>query len=321
MKALYPCDLHTHSTRSDGCDTIPELIQRAAKCGIRILGIADHDVLPISSIEIDGEMTDIIQYAQIHSVCLIHGVEFSCETMVEDVHVIGYGCCWTHPALLELEAFCTASKMKAYKATLDRLTEFGFPLKLEEVLQQPGGRIDPDKLQKKHIFEAMAKKGYFLDWITAKLFVRDHPSLNVKRQKPEAVRVIQVIQEADGLAVLAHPYLIDETITTQSGKFINRGDFIHLLQVQGLNGIESRYPYDKTTCKDRRPNFVLWREIFEQYKDTLLLSGGSDYHADQKRGSKNPRMLGECGLTMEEFFIQPAFKNLLSNEQLALFEF
>ena len=167
----------------------------------------------------------------------------------------------------------------------------------------------------------MAKKGYFSDWITAKLFVRDHPSLNVKRQKPEAVRVIQVIQEADGLAVLAHPYLIDEIITTQSGKFMNRGDFIHLLQVQGLNGIETRYTYDKTTCKDRRPNFVLWREIFEHYKDTLLLSGGSDYHADQKRGSKNPRMLGECGLTVEEFFIQPALKRLLSNEQLEFFEF
>ena len=39
-------------------------------------------------------------------------------------------------------------------------------------------------------------------------------------------------------------------------------------------------------------------------------SGGSDYHADYKKGQDNPRDLGECGLTMEEFLSVPVFARL-----------
>ena len=33
----------------------------------------------------------------------------------------------------------------------------------------------------------------------------------------------------------------------------------------------------------------------------LIISGGSDYHADGKKGGKNPREIGECGITREDF--------------------
>lgn len=36
-------------------------------------------------------------------------------------------------------------------------------------------------------------------------------------------------------------------------------------------------------------------------KRIRILSGGSDYHADAKKGAKKVRQIGECGLTMEDF--------------------
>ena len=36
-------------------------------------------------------------------------------------------------------------------------------------------------------------------------------------------------------------------------------------------------------------------------KNGLLVTGGSDYHADGKKGVKNPREIGECGITREDF--------------------
>lgn len=46
IQSVYACDLHTHTTRSDGADTPKEVISRAALKGIRILAITDHDIVP-----------------------------------------------------------------------------------------------------------------------------------------------------------------------------------------------------------------------------------------------------------------------------------
>ena len=44
------------------------------------------------------------------------------------------------------------------------------------------------------------------------------------------------------------------------------------------------------------------REVTETYaKRGLIISGGSDYHADGKKGIENPRDIGDCGITPEDF--------------------
>jgi hypothetical protein len=44
----------------------------------------------------------------------------------------------------------------------------------------------------------------------------------------------------------------------------------------------------------------------------VFASAGSDYHNDAKKGVKNPRELGECGLTMEEFLAIPNWRAVSS---------
>ncbi len=51
----YNCDLHTHSLRSDGNDTVKELIDLACTIGMKMIALTDHDVCPPKLIEVDGE--------------------------------------------------------------------------------------------------------------------------------------------------------------------------------------------------------------------------------------------------------------------------
>ena len=62
--ARYECDLHTHSVRSDGNDTVIELIEHAALDGLRVLALTDHDVRPPVAVELDGESVDAKAYAK-----------------------------------------------------------------------------------------------------------------------------------------------------------------------------------------------------------------------------------------------------------------
>lgn len=308
--ADYPCELHAHTNRSDGNDTPWELLRNAAACGIKILALTDHDVLPPELIELpDGTERNPVDAARELGVILLPGVEFSCETEVEDVHVVGLGCDWKKPALKEQEADIVRSKTESYVELIHRLDGSGYSMTLEEVLSLGNPPVPVEKLQKKRIFDTMAAKGYTKDWAQAKLLVRDSPALNVKRRKPEAASVIRLIHDAGGIAVLAHPCLIDETVTLR-GRTLSRWDYVETLIGAGLDSIEVRYTYNKTSCKDKRAPELIWQEVRERMEGRLFLSGGSDYHADYKKGVASPRELGECGLTMEEFMEIPALRRL-----------
>ena len=295
----YYADLHSHTTRSDGNDLPYELILNAEKEGVRVVGLTDHDVLPPETIDVHGDQVPICGYAEKHRVRLVRGVEFSCETMIEDCHIVGYGCDFRSAALAELCDRIQKFKESAYIELLEKLSLHGMPITVDELLDANKSTTLAD-LQKKRIFDLMAQKGYAPDWKSAKLMVRSEKALEVKRKKPDAKEVIEKLHSAGGTAILAHPFLIDEKVVYQ-GKQMSRWEFIEILIGYGLDGIESRYPYTKTTCVDRRPNEVLWQEIIERYAKRLFISGGSDYHNDEKKGTQNPRHIGECGLTEAEF--------------------
>ena len=311
MKAPYECDLHSHTVGSDGNDTPYELIQNALARGMKVLAVTDHDVLPPAFVTLpDGSQQEICSYAAERGLCLLRGIEYSCETTVQDVHIVGLGCDWDGDIMKTEVEKIAQSKARAYEETVRRLNERGYAMELEELLTMGGKRIDLTELQKKRIFDMMALKGYTTDWKSAKLLVREDPYLSVEREKPAGADIVRAIHAAGGVAILAHPWLIDETVE-HDGVQKTRWEYICGLIDAGLDGIEIRYTYDKTSCKDKRPRQVIWEEIYSLARDKgLFFSGGSDYHADAKKGTKNPREIGECGLTFEEFLSVPQFRRL-----------
>lgn len=305
----YPCDLHSHTVRSDGNDTPWELIDQAARLGLRALGITDHDIgPPVRLTTADGAEVDSVAYAAERGVRLVLGYEFSCDTHVDDVHICGYGLDWEHPDLLAEVAAAKRSKSDAYEVLCRRLTELGLPLDWQtDILHytRPDGTAatrDPDAVQRKHIFEAMAARGHAPTWSEAKLLVRDNPQLNVPRRKIDPCEAIRLIHRCGGIAILAHPYLIDEVVQIPGQPPCSRAEYIDRLIAAGLDGIEVRYTYDKTTYKGRLTPEEIEQQVRAAYTGRVrILSGGSDYHADHKKGAKQVRYLGERGLTVAEF--------------------
>ena len=305
----YPCDMHCHTVRSDGNDTPQELIDNAAALGLYAVGITDHDVTPPEVLELaDGRTVGTFDYAAERGVRVVLGYEFSCDTRVDDVHICGYGLDWNHPDLLGEVAAARQSKVQAYEELCRRLTEAGMPVDWEaDVLHylHPDGKPAgwaPADVQRKHIFEAMAARGYAAGWSEAKILVRDNPTLNVQRRKIDPTEAIGLSHRCGGVAVLAHPHLIDATIEVAGRAKRTRDEYIDDLIAAGLDGIEVRYTYDKTTYQGTQTPEAIEAEVRARYADRLrILSGGSDYHADHKKGAGKIRGLGERGLTVAEF--------------------
>lgn len=309
LAARYPCDMHCHTVRSDGNDTPQELIDNAVRVGLYALAITDHDIPPPDRVELaDGTETGAVEYAARRGVRLLLGYEFSCDTQVDDVHICGYGLDWRHPDLLEEVAAAKRSKADAYEELCRRLTARGMPVDWQaDILHftrpdgTPGVR-DPDEVQRKQIFEAMALRGHAKTWSDAKILVRDDPELNVSRRKIDPRAAIELIHRAGGIAVLAHPYLIDETVAAAGRGACSRAAYIDTLIEAGLDGIEASYTYDKTTYKGSLAPENIEQQVRRDYAHRVrIISGGSDYHADHKKGSSRVRHLGERGLTIAEF--------------------
>ena len=298
----YPVDLHTHSTRSDGNDTVQELIDSAAALGLRAVALTDHDTRPPAKIELsDGSVVSPTAYALSKKLIFIPGIEFSCDTNVDDVHIVGLGCDFSSPLFLKAERDAGISKTESYRRLTELLCEHGIQVSWDDVLRGADPPRKPAEVQRKHIFEAMALKGYAASWAEAKLLVRDDPVFNVRREKIAPNEAVRIIHATGGIAILAHPYLIDERVAGDDGP-MTRCEYIEKLITDGLDGIEASYPYDKTSYKGRQTRFEVQREVTKKYGGRLaVISGGSDYHNDGKKGAADPRTLGECGVPWEYF--------------------
>ncbi|MDO4587297.1 MAG: PHP domain-containing protein [Planctomycetia bacterium] len=306
----YLCDMHTHTTRSDGNDSPFELIENAVQIGLYALGICDHDITPPLTLELpDGSQVETVQYALNRGLHLVPGYEFSCDTFVDDVHICGYKVDWKAPGILAEVFAAKESKSNAYRELCEILTRHGISIDWENDIlhyQTSDGKEafrTPDEVQRKHIFETIALKGYVANWSEAKILVRDTPEYNIKRRKIDPLDAIQLIHQNGGIAILAHPYLIDEEIQPQfASRSISRFDYIDRLIDAGLDGIEASYTYDKTTYKGTQTPEEIEEEVRDRYSRRVsFISGGSDYHADAKKNSSKVRFLGERGITQEAF--------------------
>ncbi len=295
----FSVDLHAHTTRSDGNDSPAELLENAASLGMKVIAMTDHDILPPDDLEKNGAILSVGGYADELGIGVMRGIEVSCDTSVDDVHIVGFGCDWHSPVVQWLPEIAVESKKKSYRLLVERLCGAGMKLDWNDLFED--GARKEDSIQKKHIFELIAKKGYAPSWQAAKIMVRDNPEYDVKREKPDPVKTIESLHAAGGIAILAHPYLIDERVVLQ-GEPVTRDAYIRFLIDAGLDGIESRYTYDKTSYKGTKSPDEIQREVEERYGASVaIISGGSDYHADHKKGVSNPRRIGDAGISLKYF--------------------
>ncbi len=253
MTAL--CDLHTHTTASDGQYTPTELVRLAKEHGIRVLAITDHDTIA----GVDEAMTA----GKTLGLRVIRGVELSAKEY-HNFHILGYGFRDGDTKLARLcEKFREGRDERKYKI-VDFLREKGVKIDLAEVEELAGGEI----IARPHFARVLVKHGYvqtnreafdrYLD--TAEFRQR------VKRFRADSRTCVEAIHAAGGKVSLAHPYqmgLPDEEL----------GSLVKRLKDWGLDAIECYYP--KYTEEQR----TFYLSLAEKYQ--LHQTGGSDFHGEK----------------------------------------
>jgi predicted metal-dependent phosphoesterase TrpH len=245
-------DLHTHTTASDGLDAPATLVQRARDVGLAVIAIADHDT-------VDAHLT--LSDADTRGVTVIPAIELSANVGTAEVHILGYFVDPTSKRLADALAQLRQQRVRRVERFCARLTALGLPLTMDDVLAHATG----ESVGRPHIARAMIDRGYVASVNDAfeRYLAGGRPAF-VPRDDVTPESSIELIHQAGGVAVLAHPYT-----TGDPAAMMDR-----LLPV-GLDGAEVEYG---SYGEEQR---AVLRELAAAR--SLIPTGGSDYHGETHR--------------------------------------
>ncbi|MDH4397468.1 MAG: PHP domain-containing protein [Actinomycetota bacterium] len=254
-------DLHAHTNHSDGKDTPTELVQNAAKAGVKILAITDHDTV--------SGWDEAITSAQSHGLGLIPGIEVSTRAVTPSghgvsVHMLAYLPDPNNQALITALNRTKESRMVRAREMVARLSK-DYPIDFELVLSQlPQGST----IGRPAIADALVEAGIVptrSDAFTSILH-RSSPYY-VSEKSLDTIEAITLIRQAGGVSVMAHP-LIDFPPGAKR-EDLPRAHFETLIEA-GLNGLEVDHRAVPNVAK------VWLRDL--ALKHNLIVTGSSDYH-------------------------------------------
>jgi predicted metal-dependent phosphoesterase TrpH len=251
-------DLHTHSSVSDGTDTPAELVHKARAVGLDVVGLTDHDTFDgLDEATAEGERLGIQ---------VVRGMELSCSRQGSSVHVLAYGADPSSPGLAEEMALVRDGRLGRLAGVLAMLNALGVPVSEAEVMAQVG---DSPSVGRPHIADALIKAGHVQDRQEAfDRFLADGGPAHVPRYTIELERGIDLIHQAGGLAVIAHPW--------------GRGRE-HLLPPGVLQTLAHDHQLDGIEV-DHQDHDAETRRQLRMLADSLglLPTGSSDYHGTGK---------------------------------------
>lgn len=242
-------DLHIHTTASDGVYTPSGIVQKAYGLGLKTIAITDHDT--ISGIK------DAIKTGKELGINVIPGVELSAKYKGKSVDVLGYNILENKELSDVLEQLSGGREVRALRI-INKFKGLDMFITIEEVREFSGD----GNIGRPHIAKAIVKKGYVPDLQTVfDCYLADGMPAAIDKIIITPQKAIDLIHNAGGVAVLAHPILIgdDELVF----------ELLHL----NFEGIEVWHR--KHNEKDVRRYKKMAKEF------GLLMTGGSDFHVDE----------------------------------------
>jgi predicted metal-dependent phosphoesterase TrpH len=244
-------DLHLHTQFSDGTFTPEELVLQAQNHGLACIALTDHDT-------VEG-------CARAAAACsavkmeFIPGAELTAEHEDTEVHILGYFLDTQNSVLLKRLAKFQADRHNRILGMVAALNKLGIPLKAESVFELANCK-SPGR---PHVARTLVKEKLIgsLDEAFERFLKKGKPAW-VPKSKMSALEGVELIHQAGGLAVMAHPGL-------------NRtDDIIPALVEAGLDGIECFHTKHSTAMSER------YLELADKHH--LLVTGGSDCHGFSK---------------------------------------
>jgi len=272
-------DLHNHSTKSDGTLTPSELVVHAMEKGLSTFALTDHDTIdgideatsyaasiksgavpfPKTAIAAEGSDSPVVPE-------VIPGIEFSTEWGGRDVHVVALSINHKKPSFISKLTDFIDSRDGRNEKMCQKLASLGIGITYAGMLE-----MFPDcVLTRAHFAKYLIEYGYVKT--TKEAFDRylspGCPGY-VPREKITPVQAVEMALSADGIPVLAHPV---------SYEFENDEleRLICEMKEAGLIGIEALY------CTHTLSDERYIRSLAS--KHGLAISGGSDFHGENKPG-------------------------------------
>jgi len=279
-KPVPVIDLHCHSTASDSDRTPTQLVEHAKKLGLQTVAITDHDT-------IDG-VEEAMEAGKRLGVTVIPGIELSADFPNGTMHILGYHIDTENPVIKKDLAEKQEYRAKRSLIMIDRLNGMadknGKPIQItrEEVAEVASGT---SALGRPHIATVLMNKGHVgsVKEAFATLLSEKSPAY-LPNMKMSPAECINLIHQAGGIAVLAHPYQ-----TRLSGAALD--EKVGELAKLGLRGIETFYSlHSEEQTKE-------YEGLAAKYN--LVKTGGSDWH-----GSIKPNI--EMGSGVGDLFVPPS---------------
>ena len=286
-------DLHVHSNKSDGSFSPSQLVDLAISKGLSAFALTDHDTT-------EG-LEEAIQAAQKYNNSLINnekngkplevipGIEFSTEYMGKDIHIIGLFIEYNSPIFKEKIKEFVDARIERNRKMCEGLASAGIDITYEKLLEEFPCCI----ITRSHYAKYLLNHGYTTSMPEAfERYIGDHAPYFVPREKITPVQAVELINQVNGIAILAHPILYRMSKN-------NLEKLVSSLKDAGLSGIEAVY---STYTQGEELQI---RKLASKYQ--LLISGGSDFH-----GTIKPKL--ELATGYGKLFIPEEILDNLRNE-------
>jgi len=268
-------DLHMHSTYSDGALTPKELIDYACEKGLKAISITDHDRANANK---EAQI-----YAKKKGIEYVPGIEITITPPKgeKELHMVGLFIDSENEEIKNIPLRHKEYSIERSKAMIEKLNKLEYKITFDEVMKETDGK----HLGRPHIAKILMRK-YPEEFkersqVFNKLLGNEGKAF-VKAKGTEMKQAIDIIHNAGGIALVAHPWYLGKN------KIPILEDFVSL----GGDGIElSNKPIEKIP-----------EGTFETLKDfvnkhNIPISNGTDFHEKTEGGKE----IGDYGITEEEF--------------------
>ncbi len=251
------CDLHTHSTFSDGTLSPTELVALAEALELGAVALTDHNTVL--------GLPEFLEAARDKQVKAVPGVEFSVDYLERELHILAL---FIQPKdyapITEITQKMNALKQKSNIDLIEALRRDGYEISYEKIkASMPAG--EPNRAL---IAAELTNLGYTSspqDAFARLLSTKHgyyHPPKHI-----DAFELIDFVRSIGAVPVWAHPFLHlkqEQEVRVFLSKAVDAG----------LQGMETMYPLFSPE------QTALAQSLAQEF--SLLPSGGSDFHGANK---------------------------------------
>jgi predicted metal-dependent phosphoesterase TrpH len=253
-------DLHIHTNASDGMLSPSNVVDYSVEKKLRAIAVTDHDTV--------SGLSEAIARSKIYNnFTVINGIELSCSYLNEEVHILGYFIDPESPVLIKALKNFKEDRFNRTMKIIKKLNKLNIEINMDDVRKYSSGEI----FGRPHIARALVYNGYVSDISEAfNLYLGNGKPAYVERNKLSITDGIDLIHKANGIAVLAHPGILD-----------NKDAIFYAIE-KGIDGIE--------VIHSKHSQWDVLNLLKIANENNLIVSGGSDWHGDTKN---NNIILGE----------------------------